>query len=275
MKQPLVSVIMSVYNEKEEWLKESIESILNQTYKNIEFILIIDDPQQQHLISIIEHYSRNDERIQYYINEKNSGLVYSLNKAINLSKGEFIARMDADDIAYLNRIELQINYLLNHQDVCLVGSQMELVDEIGNRLSKKSNFPNHYRKIAILLKYSNVFCHPSLVFRSDFIKNMNGYREIKYAEDYDLLCRTIIGGYKVANLSQVLIKYRIRMNSVTRKHNYIQMNSDLYIKKYYKNSEFIPQDIYDNKKKLTFYRKMLTKKNLAIYKTLNCFMKDI
>lgn len=274
MKKPLVSIIMSVYNEKEKWLRESIESILNQTYRNIEFIIIIDNPNQQKLIQVIDEYSMIDERIKYYVNEQNFGLVYSLNKAINLCKGEFIARMDADDIAFLNRIELQIKYLLENKDVSLIGSQMLLIDEMGNLINKKIKFPCELKKISMLLRYTNVFCHPSLMFKLDFIKKMNGYRDIKYAEDYDLICRSIISGYKIMNLPDPLIKYRIRMNSITRQHNDIQMQSDLYIKNYYRKLVLTSDLIYENRKKITLYEKIITKKNMLIFKCLNYFMND-
>ena len=107
----LVSVIMSTYKEEEIFLRQAIESILDQTYKDFEYIIILDNPDNDLHIKIIEEYTNIDKRIKFYINKKNIGLTASLNKGLELAKGIYICRMDADDISISNRIENQKKYL--------------------------------------------------------------------------------------------------------------------------------------------------------------------
>lgn len=103
-----ISVIMSTFNEKLEWVKEAIDSIINQTYRNIEFIIIVDNPNNIELKNMLEQYCIEDDRIKIIVNEFNIGLVKSLNKALKICSGEFIARMDADDISVKYRLEKQL-----------------------------------------------------------------------------------------------------------------------------------------------------------------------
>ena len=140
-KQPLVSVIMSVYNEKESWLIESIESMLNQSYRSLEFIIILDNPDNKKLENIIENYSSRDSRIRYFKNGENLGLVRSLNKALSHVEGDFIARMDADDISMPGRIEKQFNYLKSHPDIDFMGARCINIDEEGTELYKDAMIP--------------------------------------------------------------------------------------------------------------------------------------
>ena len=119
MSEKKISVIMSTYNEKEIWVKEAVDSILNQTVNDFEFIIIVDKPDNNKIIDLLHEYEMNDKRVKVYINNKNLGLVKSLNKAIRLSNGKFIARMDADDYSYPQRFEKQLNLLQNNPDVSL------------------------------------------------------------------------------------------------------------------------------------------------------------
>ena len=122
-----ISVIMATYKEKIELLKVAIESILKQTYNNFEFIIILDNPENIEHIRCIENYQKNDDRIRFYINEKNMGLTKTLNKALSLSKGKYICRMDADDVSMPDRIEKQLHYLNQyHYDLILFQSSYKL-----------------------------------------------------------------------------------------------------------------------------------------------------
>lgn len=114
-----ISVVMSTYNEPVEWVEKSIRSILNQTYDNIEVIVICDNPDNKGIVDLLNLIKEGDNRVVLHFNERNKGLIYSLNKAINLSSGEYIARMDADDISLPTRLSEQILYLEeNHLDLC-------------------------------------------------------------------------------------------------------------------------------------------------------------
>lgn len=117
-----VSVVMSIYNEQESWLKMSIDSILHQTYSNFEFIIVNDNPQRTLNRNLIEHYQKLDERIVYIENHVNIGLTKSLNLAIAVAKGDYIARMDADDYSFPTRLEKQITFLSKNCDIIAVGT---------------------------------------------------------------------------------------------------------------------------------------------------------
>jgi len=132
----LVSVLMSTYNESELELRLAIESILNQTYRNIEFIIVSDNPQNTMLQNIINEYQKKDRRIKVILNNENLGLPRSLNKGIEQARGKYIARMDADDISLPNRIEEEMDFMLiNNLD--MVAALQINIDENNKTIEKK------------------------------------------------------------------------------------------------------------------------------------------
>lgn len=207
---------MPVYNG-EKYLKESIESILNQTYDNFEF-LIIDDGSADSSLDIINNYAKIDNRI-IIVSRENKGLVYSLNEGIKMAKGKYIARMDSDDICFNNRFEEQTKFLEINKDVHILGTKVFTIDE--NGLHKDTEIEERYgisidkkKDLLGLFLKENIICHPSVMMRKSFIKNIDGYREIyKCAEDYDLWLRSISLGYKIENINKCLLKYRVHSES--------------------------------------------------------------
>ena len=271
MKEKLVSVVMSAYNEEEKWFIRSIESIINQTYKCLEIIIIIDNPNRKDLIDIAYRYKNIDSRIKIIINKVNKGLVYCLNEGIKLSKGELIARMDADDISDNRRIEKQVKYLSENKECILVGTQMILINENDEVIEKDNKLPTKYNDIKKLLKYTNVICHPSIMFKKDFVVNIGAYRELKYAEDYDLITRIALNEGVISNLEEELIYYRIRKSGITNSNSQIQFNSEKYIKKNYKRGKIPKIDQqYCCNKKINSINKINKKIDIIKYKV---FMK--
>ncbi|MBU3111433.1 glycosyltransferase [Clostridium lacusfryxellense] len=232
--QMLVSVIMSVYNEKEKWLMQAIESILNQSYKKLEFIIILDNPDNKKLNDIIKFYNKKDSRIRYFVNEKNMGLVKSLNKALGYAKGEFIARMDADDISMTDRFEKQINYLNNHPDVDFLGARCINMDEDGVELYRDAIIPADMKLIKSCLVNVDFVNHPTWFFRKKCSDKNNGYREITCAEDYDFLLRLITNGFKLANSNEFLVRYRIRRSGISQSNSLQQLLYSKHVVKMYK-----------------------------------------
>jgi len=232
-KQLLVSVIMSVYNEKENWLKESIESILLQSYKNIEFIIILDNPDNKKLDNMIETYKKTDERIRYFINETNMGLVKSLNKALGYAKGDFMARMDADDISLPDRIEKQMNYMNAHPDIDFMGARCINIDEDGLELYRDATIPEDMKLIKSCLLNVDFINHPTWFFRKECSEKNNGYREITCAEDYDFLLRLITNGFKLANTNEFLVRYRIRKSGISKSNSLQQLLYSKHVVKMY------------------------------------------
>ncbi|MDD4353774.1 MAG: glycosyltransferase family A protein, partial [Candidatus Nanoarchaeia archaeon] len=134
MKNHRISVIMSAYNT-ERYIAEAIESILNQTFKDFEFI-IIDDGSTDDSLKIIKRYVKKDRRIKLIHNKKNIGLTKSLNKGLKIAKGQYIARMDADDISLPQRFQIQYDFLEKNKDIFLIGTTAFLIDDKGDRLGR-------------------------------------------------------------------------------------------------------------------------------------------
>jgi len=234
--KPSVSVIMCAYNEEPLWLREAIESVLNQTYRDFEVIITLDNPDNFELDEIILAYSTKDARIVYIKNEKNLGLVTCLNNELALSKGKYIARMDADDICMLNRFQLQMDFMLENPSVDLVGTNIMIIDEASDVLPGHNNAPSSYKFIKRAMKYRSVIVHPTLMFKREVAMNykIKGYREVLLAEDYDFVCRLITNNFVVTNMKESLLKYRIRSTSVTRSNSLYQMKIKSYVIKMYK-----------------------------------------
>ena len=182
----MITVLLSVFNG-EEWLIQCIESILEQTYSDFEF-LIIDDGSFDNSLEIIKRYANLDGRIRY-INQSNIGLTKSLNKGISLAKGDWIARIDSDDIARPKRLELQLDYALKKK-TALVGCQSIIIDS-NNSIKRRILVPTEHKKLCFnLQKQKKFFSHSSVLFNKKVILNLGGYRKImKKSQDYDLWLR--------------------------------------------------------------------------------------
>lgn len=266
-----VSVIMSCYNEKLEWIRYAIESILNQTYTNLEFIIIVDKPDDNEIIQLIKLYSEKDKRIKYFINKKNMGLVKSLNKAIQYSTGYYIARMDADDISDLYRLEKQIKYMKDNTEIDLIGCPIEVIDEYGISKGKRSLLPCNYEKIKDILPITNFYNHPTWFVKRKVYIELNGYREINRNEDYDFLLRALSKGYKLSNINEHLLLYRERANSISRSNPLEQYIATLYTKHLYKERIKNKEDSYSKESCEKFIQSICTHENNIKYK--NAFIK--
>lgn len=207
MNNPKVSVIMSVYNGM-PYLKEAVKSILNQTYKNLEFIIVNDasaDSSWEYLKSL------KDKRIKLIKNKKNLGLAKSLNIALRQAQGDFIARMDADDISLPRRFQEQLKFLVKHPAIDICGSWVDLIDEKGRIIGEKK-FPLKDEEIKRVLVRFNPMIHPTSMGKKSFFTQLQGYRE-EYdgAEDYDLLMRAM-KKFKMSNIAKKLLFRRLQRN---------------------------------------------------------------
>ncbi len=230
----MISVIMSTYKEDERLLRESIESILNQTYKDFEYIIILDYPDNDVHKSVIEEYALKDDRIHFYINEKNMGLTDSLNRGLSLCHGEYIARMDADDISLPDRLERQMKYLeKNHYD--LIGGITEMINENGSLLYSIKSVPTDPKKINKALRYSQCIAHPTWLGKKEVFEKNAGYRHMPLCEDYDFTLRAVLNGFVISNLNEAVLKYRMTSNSISRSNLFEQYLYMSYITNEYKN----------------------------------------
>lgn len=223
-----ISVIMSIYNEKLEWIKESIESILNQSYLNIEVLLIVDNPFLENTIrDYLEKVEKRDERVSVIYNEQNLGLALTLNKGINLAKGTYIARMDADDISERNRLEIELCELKKRKLDC-IGSGKILINEKSEIIATYENIITGSKRIARTLPHANCFVHPSVLIKKEIIQKVGGYRNFRQSQDYDLWLRLNESGCHFDNVDIPLIRYRIRESGITGKKPYVQYLTSKY-----------------------------------------------
>ncbi len=192
-----LSVIMSVYNSEEN-LSDSIESILNQTYKNFEF-LIMDDGSSDNSSEILGEYAKKDNRVKIFKNSDNLGLTKSLNILISSSKGEYLARQDSDDISSKDRFEKQLNYLsLNNLDACTVRA-------LGSTTKKLIPNVSYYFPLNLVIKFKNPFVHGSLLVRKNVMESLGGYDEnFYYSQDYKLMSDLLSRNFKVKIMPDIL-----------------------------------------------------------------------
>lgn len=226
MHKPMVTVLMPVYNG-EKFLKEAIESILNQTFTDFEF-LIINDGSTDNSVKIIQSF--NDTRIRLINNDKNLKLIASLNKGISLAKGKYIARMDCDDISMPHRFEKEVDFLEKNLDYGLVGTWFSVIDGTGKE-QYNVNHPSSNDLIKLFLSINCPLAHGSLMGRTELFKsNLYGSDEYYSIEDYELWTR-IAKVTKIHNIPEYLFKYRIYGSSFSDTKTQIMINQTLNLSK--------------------------------------------
>ncbi len=240
---PEISIVMSVYNGS-PYLHESIQSILNQTFTDYEFI-IINDGSSDDSLNIIKHYSKYDNRV-VVLSHDNIGLTKSLNIAINIAKGKYIARQDADDISLPERLNKQYEWFSNYKDGVLCGTGAYLINSDGE-LRKKKKYPRSNSIIKSRLFYLNPFIHSSVMFTKKEIIEIGLYNEsFKYSQDYNLWCRLSFIG-NIGNLNEYLVKHRVHKNSLSFKKTeqqiyYAALNATEYYYNYYNSKPVLIND---------------------------------
>ena len=223
MEKPMVSVIMGVYNQwDEKVLREAVNSILNQTYKDLEFI-IWDDGSHPDAAKLVQNLAGLDERIVIAGKEENRGLAYSLNECIRLARGKYIARMDADDISLPERIGKQVSFLENHPEYSWCGCNTSLFDEDGvwgvREMPEQPEEKDYLR--------FSPFVHPSVMFRAMVFDENEGYLEAEETlrcEDYEIFMRLRQKGLRGYNMQEVLFSYRENNESYVKRSFHFRVN---------------------------------------------------
>ena len=208
--KPKISVIMPFYNDQ-KFLDQAIASIVNQTFKDFEFI-IINDASTEDADKIVQKYLL-DERIIYVKNIENQGIVKNLNHGLKIAKADIIARMDGDDVAEPARFSNQFTFLEQNKDIDVVGSFVKIIDENDAQTDQRTKpiDPELIKKDLII--YSPVV-HPAVMFRKDVINSVGGYRQqYLFSEDIDLWYRVVYSGHKISNVPEFLLNYRYHKNS--------------------------------------------------------------
>ena len=224
---------MSVYNGI-PYLKEAVESILNQTYKNFEFI-IVDDASKDKTWSYLK--SLKDKRVRLIKNPKNLGLAKSLNIGLSKAKGDYIARMDADDISLPGRFEIQLKYMIKHPKSDLIGSWAKLIDESGNTITSVRK-PNLDKKIKKMNQWITGLIHPTWFAKREVFDHLNGYNaDFDMVEDFDFLNRA--KQYKMANIKKELLLWRSPRNRRSKKDIQVMYKKSFDLRlKYFLSGQF-------------------------------------
>ena len=248
---------MPVYNS-ELYINEAIDSILNQTFTDFEFI-IIDDASTDKSVEIIQSYS--DSRIQLIVKPQNSGYTNSLNYGLTIARGEYIARMDSDDISLPTRFQKQVEFLDANPDVVVCGTQYKVIGR-----EKISNHPIYHEEIKVKLLDGCFIAHPSVMLNNAFlIKNKLNYNtSAEPAEDYDLWSRIVFLA-KVANLNETLLLYRVSDNQVSIKRAFEQKQSALNVKliMLQKLNPSLTADYFDSKTTIITVKTFLKNYNIS------------
>jgi len=220
MKKIDITVLMPVYNG-DKYLKKAIDSILEQSFKNFE-LLLINDGSTDNSQTIIDSYS--DNRIKVVLNEKNIGLINTLNKGLKLSKGKYVCRFDCDDISMPDRLMEQFLFLERNPSHVLVGSNVEIINECSKRVKLKK-YPEMHDEIMMGMMFSNQICHPAVMFKNICTEHSLFYSSAAvHFEDYEFWSRLSDFGL-FHNIQKNLIKYREHSTQISIKHKKKQDDS--------------------------------------------------
>jgi glycosyltransferase involved in cell wall biosynthesis len=201
MSEKLVSVIMPTYNDNPLYFHKAVESVQEQTYSNVELI-VVDSSSDDTICNMISGW--RDSRIQYYFREKR-GIADALNFGIKKAHGVYIARLDADDVARPERLEKQVSYMENHQEIGVLGTSYDVINSAGDWL-ETHKVSKDYEQVKANLIFENPICHPSVMFRSEILKKGWEYPNV-YAEDYDLWTRMVLKE-KFSVMQETLVCWR-------------------------------------------------------------------
>ncbi|WHY61510.1 glycosyltransferase [Cytobacillus firmus] len=236
----MVSVVMSVYNEKLDMIVKAIESMIHQTYQgDMEIIIVVDDPNNKEILNLLRDYEKRFNNIKLLINSENKGLAYSLNRGITYAKGRYICRMDADDISFPERIEKELAFL-KENSLDFVSSTAIPINDEDQVIGEKIKVPLTQKEISRVIKYSGCLIHPTWLFTKKSWLEIGGYREgLVAAQDYDYSIRMIQSGYRVATIKAPLLNYRIRSNAISVSKRALQTYLGLYSQNnVYRNAHF-------------------------------------
>ena len=228
---PRISILVPSFNEALSTIRESLDAIRCQTFQDFE-CLVIDESTDPAKAEAIKDLCARDGRFYYIHPDSRLGLAASLNLGLQISKGEFIARCDSDDVCLPNRLELQVNYLERHPEIGVLGGFMQIINDNG-QVTGLRTYPIEHTDIERSMMVTNAMGHPTIMFRRDLPNRFGGYDPAyKFSEDLELWLRWLNVGVKFANLPETLLKYRQqvtirhpdhwRFNLMARKRHYNQ-----------------------------------------------------
>lgn len=226
------SILMSVYSgEKPEYLEQSIDSMINQSYKTNDFVLVCDGKLTDKLDNVIYKYEQQYGDIFHTVRlDNNVGTGQCANIGIEACLNEYIVKMDSDDVALPDRCEKQIKLLCDNPDLDMCGAFIEEFDTDTNEFIAVKKTPESNEEIHKYARRRNPFNNPTLVFKKSFAKKIGGYTTVKRCEDYDFVVRMLNSGAKGANIQEVLVKYRASRSNYERRQNWANTKSFISVR---------------------------------------------
>ncbi|MCI1525140.1 MAG: glycosyltransferase [Lactobacillus crispatus] len=250
----MLSILMSVYNEHENEIIESIDSILGQSFDDFECIIVLDNPKANDLRSLLIDYSNKDSRIKLVENKVNMGLAQSMNAGLKYCEGDYIVRMDADDLCHSKRLEILSNEIFKHRNVDVFYSTFRTINESGRLLKESPAVPLNNKILKSILKnYKNIICHPTVAVKKSSLEQVGGYSDLRVVEDYELWLTMLRSGFIFCGINCSLVDVRLHRDSMTTSNYYKSYLALEFIKKRSKknsrvsNREF--EDLYQKKDK--------------------------
>lgn len=227
---PTISVLMSVYKEPIDWIRQSVDSVLTQTFDRFELIIICDNPDYTEAVSLLREYKEHDSRVIVIYNPENIGLTKSLNEGLKIAKGEFVARLDADDISLPTRLERQLSFMRVHPEVVVLGTNISFIGEKTFFRQRPVIYLND-RDIKAQLLLQNGFVHSSVFIRKKVLDQHNIIYDEDYRQTQDLrLWEMLFPLGEFANLRDKLVLYRISDQQITKSSGKGQINNALKIR---------------------------------------------
>ncbi len=235
------SVLMSVYNrEKSENLKESMDSIYRQTIPTNDFVLVCDGPLGSDLNKVIEEMKNKfQEKLKVLRLPENVGLGNALNEGIKHCKNELVARMDSDDIAYLNRCERQLEIFKKHSEISICSATVEEFSDTIDKIEAKRIVPETSEEIKKFAQKRNPFNHPCVMYKKTAVEDVGSYKDFYLLEDYYLWIRMLINGYQGYNIQEPLLYMRAGSDMYKRRSGYKYAKSQKKLLMYMKKQRFI------------------------------------
>lgn len=231
------SVLMSLYKkEHPEYLRPALDSMLNQTVKPDEIVLVEDGPLTEELYTVIEEYKvKYPDLLRIVVNEKNLGLGLALNEGLKVCRNELVARMDTDDISKPERCEIQLKRFERKPHLAIVGSHIdEFIGTPDNVISQRK-VPTSSEAIYEYAKKRSAFNHPAVMYRKSAVLKENGYSDLKRNQDVDLFGRMLFAGYKAENIDEALLWFRSSDELASRRKSWENTKSYIAtIKKFWK-----------------------------------------
>lgn len=225
------SVLMSVYyKENPEYFKMSIESMINQSLKPDEIVIVKDGPVTDELEKIINKYERDFPNLFTIVSlEKNVGLGRALNEGLKRCRNELVARMDADDISIKERCELQINEFIKNSDLSIVGSNIDEFYEDPEKIVSSRVVPTKHEDIVKFSRKRNPFNHPTVMYKKSAVLNSGGYGPYRRNQDFDLFVRMLNNGCKALNIDKPLVLFRANRDNLKRRKSWEKCRSYISI----------------------------------------------